>query len=334
MYTLLRSSALGVLWLGLVSPNSAGESKSAAVDKAVRESLRQVIDHGADLFNLNRDPLGCYRVYQGGLLAVRPVLGHHPELQKAIEAGLQRAEQNPVASQRAFVLRKVIDEVRAKLAPAEAVRKSTKTAEEKKATLWERLGGEGNVRKVVDEFVRTAAADPKVDFSRGGKFTFTDKDIDHLKDMLVKLVSSATGGPLEYTGKDMRKSHKGMNITNAEFDATVGHLRKALDKHGAKPADAQALLKIVEGTRAQIVEQPPKGKKADGQKADGKGAPGAAQIQGKVTFQGKPLASNYVTFVDEDTNRRYSTHLKRMAVISSAHRSPMGPIELPSSRRS
>ena len=41
-------------------------------------------------------------------------------------------------------------------------------------TLWDRLGGEAGVSKVVDDFVAAAATDPKVDFSRGGKYKLDD----------------------------------------------------------------------------------------------------------------------------------------------------------------
>ena len=45
-----------------------------------------------------------------------------------------------------------------------------KASETKEMTLWDRLGGETNVKKVVHQFVLAAASDPKVDFTRGGKF--------------------------------------------------------------------------------------------------------------------------------------------------------------------
>src|SRR5207244_8827494 len=122
-------------------------------------------------------------------------------------------------------------------------------------TRWDRLGGEAKVQKVVDDFVALAAKDAKVNFDRSGKFKLDAAAIDQLKKHLVAFVSQATGGPLKYTGKSMKEAHKGMGITNAEFDAAAADLKKALEKNGAKPADIQAVLQAVEGTRTAIVEK-------------------------------------------------------------------------------
>jgi hemoglobin len=69
------------------------------------------------------------------------------------------------------------------------------------------------------------------------------------------LVSSVTGGPLKYTGKSMKDAHKGMGITDKEFDATVADLKEALKINSVNEADAKELLAIVESTRKDIVEE-------------------------------------------------------------------------------
>jgi hemoglobin len=215
-----------------------------ALDKQIYETLRVVINRGADIYNApSSDWNGCYRFYEGALLATQPLLKHRPELQKAIETGLATARANPQVQNRAFDLRAVIDRIRDETNPNP---KATT------ASLWDRLGGEANVKKVVDDFVAAAATDPKVDFFRKGKFK--DTDVPTLKRLLVEFVSAAAGGPLKYSGRTMKESHKGMGITDAEFDALAGHLKAALEKNGAKPADVTAVLTAVGGTRKDIVE--------------------------------------------------------------------------------
>ena len=88
---------------------AAGDSP---LDRAVYEGLRDVINHGAKVFNEQGDYHGCVRIFQGGLLAVRSSLAHRPELQKAINDGLARAETLPRVIDRAFALRQVLDEIR------------------------------------------------------------------------------------------------------------------------------------------------------------------------------------------------------------------------------
>lgn len=123
--------------------------------------------------------------------------------------------------------------------------------------LYERLGGEASIAKVVDEFVARAAANPKVNFVRKGtqkEWPATPEAVAYLKRMLVEFIASATGGPQKYTGKAMKESHEGMRITNAEFDALAQDLRAALTLFNVPAKEQDELLAIVETTRADIVE--------------------------------------------------------------------------------
>ena len=79
--------------------------------------------------------------------------------------------------------------------------------------LWDRLGGEAAVKAVVHDFVVLAAADPKVDFFRGGKYTLDAEGVANLERRLVELISAVSGGPLKYEGRDMKSVHEGMGIT-------------------------------------------------------------------------------------------------------------------------
>lgn len=123
--------------------------------------------------------------------------------------------------------------------------------------LYERLGGEASIAKVVDEFVARGAANPKVNFVRKGtqkEWPATPEAVAYLKRMLVEFIASATGGPQKYTGKAMKESHEGMRITNAEFDALAQDLRSALTLFNVPAKEQDELLAIVETTRADIVE--------------------------------------------------------------------------------
>ena len=105
---------------------------------------------------------------------------------------------------------------------------------------------------MVDDFTSRAAADAKVNFLRGGKFA--SMDVPRFKKHLVNLVASVTGGPQKYTGRDMKTTHKGMGISDAEFDALAEDLVASLDKFKVPDKEKSELLKIVGSTRADIVE--------------------------------------------------------------------------------
>ena len=99
-----------------------------------------------------------------------------------------------------------------------------------------------------------ASSFPKVNASRDGKFKPDDAGKKGRQRQLVEFISSVTGGPLKYSGRSMKDSHKGLAISNAEFDATAAHFKAALEKNGVAPADVTEVLKIWNGTRKDIVE--------------------------------------------------------------------------------
>src|SRR5260221_4621889 len=94
-------------------------------------------------------------------------------------------------------------------------------------SLYQRLGGYDALAAVTDDFIGRLATDKEL-----GKFFVglsTDSKIkvrNHVIDFLCK----ATGGPCAYTGRDMKTSHAGLNITKKEWDASVKHLIETLDK--------------------------------------------------------------------------------------------------------
>src|SRR5215475_10746598 len=105
MSTSFRSSGLPFLAAGLLvfafastdhAQEGVGNGDRKPQDKTLRDSLRTVINRGTDLYNQNRDYVGCYRLYHGALLTVRPLLEQYPDLQAAIDAGVQKAELVPV----------------------------------------------------------------------------------------------------------------------------------------------------------------------------------------------------------------------------------------------
>lgn len=222
-----------------------------ALDQQVYTTLRGVINRGADMYNAG-DYAGCYRLFEGALLTVKPLIEHRPDVQKSIDRGMAEAARSPDMRRRAWALRGVLDGVRTDINGKGTVAKGGVPGGKK--SLWDRLGGEAAVRKVVDDFTAIAAGDEKVNFTRDGKYKPTKEDIVALKNSLVALISATTGGPLKYTGKSMAEVHKGMGITNEEFDALGNDLVKALTTNGAAADDIAALLKIIDSTRKDIVE--------------------------------------------------------------------------------
>jgi hemoglobin len=181
-------------------------------------------------------------------MAVAPLLDHRPALQQSLTRALEKARGSRNNSDRAFALRAALDEAADTLQKAPAAAKS----------LYERLGGEKAIAAVIDDFVARAAANPKVNFTRQGTdvpWEPTPENVALLKRRLVQLVGMVTGGPQKYEGRSMKDAHRGMRISDAEFDALAADLKASLDRFQVPAREQQELLQIVGSTRADIVER-------------------------------------------------------------------------------
>jgi hemoglobin len=119
----------------------------------------------------------------------------------------------------------------------------------KEASLYDRLGGKPAITAVVDQFVANIAADSRINQR------FAKTDIPKFKTLLVEQICEATGGPCKYTGRDMVTTHKGMKVTEAEFNWTGEHLAAALDKFSVPAKEKNELLTAIGSMQPQIVGQ-------------------------------------------------------------------------------
>jgi len=243
------------------------------LDRRLEISLYEVSKVGTDLYNRSRDEDGCFYAYAGALRVAVELLDHHPELRTRVMNAMKTAANEP-PPQRSFTLRTAIDDIRKTIGarpaaapmparagtdgggglPTPAPAPGSAPAVVKR-TLWERLGGGAAVKAVVHDFVAATAKNPKVNFSRDGKFKLDDKAVANLEKLLVELISAATGGPLKYSGRDMKTVHAGMKITEAEFNAMAADLNDVMKKLKVGPPEIEELMRIIESTKKDIVEK-------------------------------------------------------------------------------
>src|SRR5262249_10254087 len=150
------------------------------------------------------------------------------------------------------------------------------------------------------------AADPKVDFSRNGKYKPDAAAVAKLKKELIEQVSELTGGPLKYDGPSMKEAHKGMGITNAQYDAFLADVKGVLEKNKVAAADVATIGTALNSFRKDIVEQAkpldkkpedkkPEDKKPEDKKPEDKKPDTTARLSGKVTYKGEPLTGGVIT---------------------------------------
>ena len=133
---------------------------------------------------------------------------------------------------------------------------------EPKQTLYERIKlvdqtgvpqyGRSAISLVVDDFVANVVDDNRIN----ARFkALQPPEVSRLKANLADQICEAAGGPCAYVGRDMKETHKGMKITDAEWNATVEALSKALDKHKVPADQKQELIGLLASMKADIVGQ-------------------------------------------------------------------------------
>ncbi|MDM5317126.1 group 1 truncated hemoglobin [Fictibacillus sp. b24] len=107
-------------------------------------------------------------------------------------------------------------------------------------TLYEKVGGEEAVTKVVDYFY-----DELVLKDESVNHFFENTDMEKQKNHQAKFISFALGGPKQYSGKSMEKAHEGLNLQPEHFNSIATHLHDALAHFGVPEDDIQkALTKV------------------------------------------------------------------------------------------
>ena len=119
-------------------------------------------------------------------------------------------------------------------------------------SLYRRLGGREGIALVVGDFTANMSADTRVNERFKGMKT---PELEKFKSNLADQICEATGGPCSYLGKDMKTAHAGMKITEAEWNATVDNLAKALDKNNVSAQAKQELLGRLGPMKKDIVGQ-------------------------------------------------------------------------------
>lgn len=119
-------------------------------------------------------------------------------------------------------------------------------------TLYKRLGGYDAIAAVADDFIGRLASDKQLSRFLTGLSVDSKK---RLRQLIVDQFCSVTGGPCLYIGRDMKSSHVGLGITEAEWDAAANHLVATLNKFKVPKKEQDELIAIVSTLKNDIVEK-------------------------------------------------------------------------------
>jgi hemoglobin len=103
-------------------------------------------------------------------------------------------------------------------------------------TLWQDMGGVDALHKIASDTADNFLADPRINA------TFDNTNMDRFRVLLGDQFCVVAGGPCTYTGRNMKDTHKGLHLGNADFNAVVEDLQKAMDKNGVPFATQNRFL--------------------------------------------------------------------------------------------
>ena len=118
-------------------------------------------------------------------------------------------------------------------------------------TLYERLGGYNTIAAVANDLLSRLRADPQL----GRFWAHRGEDgIMREKQLLIDFLCASAGGPMYYRGRDMALTHRGMRISNSDWEVFLGHAATTLAKFQVPEAEQRDVVAFVQGLRNDCVE--------------------------------------------------------------------------------
>ncbi|MBW3623735.1 MAG: group 1 truncated hemoglobin [Armatimonadetes bacterium] len=114
-------------------------------------------------------------------------------------------------------------------------------------SLYERLGGAEHIRDIVSDAIDLHLKNPVI------APRFQNSDVNRLKQVAHEFFCAGAGGSECYSGREMREAHRGMNINEQEYLATMDDLVQAMEKHGVAPREKNEVIAILYSLKDDIL---------------------------------------------------------------------------------
>jgi hemoglobin len=118
-------------------------------------------------------------------------------------------------------------------------------------SLFERLGGYDAITAVVNDLLPRLQGDPQL-----GRF-WAHRGADGVareKQLLIDFLCACSGGPVYYTGRDMKLSHRGMRISESDWSTFLNHAAATLAKFQVPANEQRDVVAFVQSLKKEIVE--------------------------------------------------------------------------------
>lgn len=114
-------------------------------------------------------------------------------------------------------------------------------------TLYERMGGMDGVNAIVSDTIALHLENADI------AHYFEGVDLKALQAHVAAFFAAGTGGPNNYEGRDMTSTHATMNMSDADFDAAVADVLKAVNKNVEDAAVAEEVNAILQSLRPAVM---------------------------------------------------------------------------------
>ena len=118
-------------------------------------------------------------------------------------------------------------------------------------SLYHRLGGYDAIAAFVDDLLPRLTADPQIGVYWKGKCKDSMKKD---RQLVVDFLCAATGGTVNYLGRDMKTSHEGLGISESDWDIFVQHSVASLEDLGVAEKEKTEFLSAAASLKGDIVE--------------------------------------------------------------------------------
>ena len=120
-------------------------------------------------------------------------------------------------------------------------------------SLYERLGGYDAIAAVTDALMVRIKADDKL------RRFYDHRGADGIareQQLLVDFLCASSGGPMVYTGRDMKTTHVGMRLDEEDWERAGAHVAATLEAFGVPEQEKEEMLSLSESLKSEIVEVP------------------------------------------------------------------------------
>ncbi|HLV66451.1 MAG TPA: group 1 truncated hemoglobin [Polyangiaceae bacterium] len=117
-------------------------------------------------------------------------------------------------------------------------------------TLFEELGGEPALRRIIERFVERLFEDPMIGFM------FQRASRERIKEKEFEFAAQHLGAPIEYTGRPLEAAHRAHTIFEGQFFRRLTILRETLEEEHAPERVREHWLAHTLEQKALVVRGP------------------------------------------------------------------------------